>query len=344
MSVKVIIGNKHGSGSIYLGFMIMIIAFVAILVCINLFQLYTLNTQVQIISDAIADGSASAGLNMFSFDETRMRTAAERIFQENNKLLDNAFLSYTIQTTNEKDKDGNITNNKLITVEVYGRTEAFNSGLISSFTRNNADSSYSAKARSVVRAEVKIIQNTWITETLLSKGEYYELPFATTEYGKRNPNYTNWLIDYYLCPGYNPIYKKSEHSTITKANHLLYDYCKGMGIPGLVYGDFKNDLSIILSDLKTNQYSGFGTWTKFTSASTLQSNADAGRPTVIICETKLGQPEAYIVVPQKNALTTNQFAVAYANNTCSNYEIKDWEEFHASHQFVFAIGDIEDKA
>lgn len=336
MQIKNIIANKRGSGSIYLGFMIMIIAFVAILVCVNLFQLYTLNTQVQVISDAIADGSASAGLTMFAFDETEMRLAAEKIFDYNN-TLNGITLTYTIQAVEEKDSEGHTTNNKLITVEVLGRTEAFNSGLISAFTKNKHDDTYLAKGKSTVRAEVKVIQNTWITETLLKKGELYELPFATTDATNRNPNYTNWVIDYFLCPEYNPIYQKADNTSVTKANHFLYDYSMCMGIAGLVKSDFY-DLSLILEDLKTNQFFGYGTWTHYSSAAELQSNADTGRPTVIICETRHGQPEVYVVVPQKNSISSNQVAVAYANNTNSNYKIIEWNEFLSTHQYVFALG------
>lgn len=336
MQIRNLVANKRASGSIYLGFMIMIIAFVAILVCINLFQLYTLNTQVQVISDAIADGSASAGLTMFAFDETEMRLAADKIFQYND-TLNGVALNYTIQVVDEKDDEGHTTNNKLITVEVFGRTQAFNSGLISAFTKNQHDDTYLAKGKSIVRAEVKVIENTWITETLLNKGELYELPFATTDVNSRNPNYTNWVIDYFLCPQYNPIYQKAENTSITKANHFLYDYSKCMGIAGLVNGDFY-DLSGILSDLKTNQFHGYGTWTHYSSAADLQANADAGRPTVIICETRYGQPEVYVVVPQKNAISSTQVAVAYANNTNSNYEVIEWNYFLSTHQHVFALG------
>lgn len=336
MQIRNLVANKRASGSIYLGFMIMIIAFVAILVCINLFQLYTLNTQVQVISDAIADGSASAGLTMFAFDETEMRLAADKIFQYND-TLNGVALNYTIRVVDEKDDEGHTTNNKLITVEVFGRTQAFNSGLISAFTKNQHDDTYLAKGKSTVRAEVKVIENTWITETLLNKGELYELPFATTDVNSRNPNYTNWVIDYFLCPQYNPIYQKAENTSITKANHFLYDYSKCMGIAGLVNGDFY-DLSGILSDLKTNQFHGYGTWTHYSSAADLQANADAGRPTVIICETRYGQPEVYVVVPQKNAISSTQVAVAYANNTNSNYEVIEWNYFLSTHQHVFALG------
>ena len=331
---KSVLSSKRASGSIYLGFMIMIIAFVAILVCVNLFQLYTLNTQVQIISDAIADGSASAGLTMLSFDETKMRKAADDIFDYNN--LPGLFMTYSISVENEIDEEGTPTNNKLITVEVFGRKQAFNRGLISVFTNVVADNEYAAKGRSVVRAEVKTLENSWIEETLLKKPENYQLPFVPTEPKNRNANYVNWLIDYYLCPEYNPVYQKPDSAIFTRADWLLYDYITCMGITGMS-PEFRN-FSYILEDLKTNQPTGFGSWTRFNNAGDMQANAEQGKPTIIICETPLGLQEVYIIVPQKNRLQPGEFAAAYANNTNSNYEVMQWDDFCATHQHVFALG------
>lgn len=336
MRITSLLSDKKASGSIYLGFMIMIVAFVAILVCVNLFQLYTLNTQVQIISDAIADGAASAGLTMFSFDETKMREAANEIFKYNDSIsgLD---LNYSISVENEVDRNGHSTNNKLITVEVFGRKQAFNSGLIEAFTNADADNEYAAMGRAVVRAEVKTVENSWIDDTILKKPESYELPFAPTEIGKRNANYVNWLVDYYLCPAYNPVYQKPETSVITRADWLLYDYLVCMGIPGM-RADFGN-FSHVLEDLITNQPSAtFSNWVRFANVKDIQKNADAGKPTIIICETLHGQWETYIVVPQKNTLQDGEIAVAYANEKRSNYNVLNWNEFCKVHQNIFSLG------
>lgn len=323
--------EKDANGTLYLGIVIMIVAFVVVLVCVNLFQMYTTHARAQLICDTIADGAAVAGQTTNGYFVDRAISAAEEIFQKNK--IDGTLQNYSINITNDYDDNGQYTGYKLITVTYSLSTRAYGTSFLNNYSSNTLSSHYTANAKAVVKAKATIQQNTWITSSY-ALNPNAPLPFPTTTPGARAGGYATWLIDYHLCPQQNTIYTLGgDH----EAYCLLFDYLKCMAVP--VEG-WRNAASLrIMHNNYTSGIFDTSIWTEMNNPETIQMAADTGKPTIILCKENLtGDYQCYIVVPQKNAIAPGHITVAYANwFKCSNYDVLDWNDFCSKHSNIIAI-------
>lgn len=308
--------------------------------CINLFQLYGKHAKTQLICDAIADGAAVAGLTPAGFDETRMKEAARKIAEYNG--LTN--MDYTIDVDDEKDKHGNYTGNKLITVDIRIRGDYYGSQYL------GLTNHFSIKAHSVVRAEVDV------TNYSLLQTSYYDIsattpPFVTTTQGTRNPFFNKWLIGYYLCPQHNPIYVSQNE--VSHAHKLLYDYLLCTDTLPLLECD------ALMWPFYFTSPSPAGNWTQLTDAAEIQAAADAGETvilTVIPDDTKtaidglapfdsLSEEEAstlfysaklYLVIPSSSVMQEGCVHVAHANANPTNSMYIDIQNLGKNGKVYFA--------
>lgn len=325
--------EKRASGSVYLGLVLMIVAFVAVLVCVNLFQLYGVHTKAQLISDTIADGAAVAGRVNLTFDESIAKEMAKQIFDAN--ISENTDGSYTIDISEELDSWGRSTGYYLIKTSCTISANSYGHSFFLSSLGNDSEhkSSYTATANSTVRCKLAVTSDTY-----LKKSYYYEkdayLGFATTTSGNRFGGYVSWLIKYYLSPEYNPIYLSNDSAFNSMC--FLIDYYKCM--------DFETEYFAFDSIKELHQRIkayGIGDATLHSSATQIQMAADEGRPTVIVCRNKQNPEiyEFYVVVPQNAALLPNQIVVAHANGYNQNYQIIDWNDFCSNHTEIYAYSD-----
>lgn len=330
LAVKSTIGNKRAGVSIYLGVILMLIAFLVIAICINIFQMYSIDVRVQLICDVVADGSAIAGQTPLGFDEERTKMAADKIFGLNNTLSD-AELDYEIQITDEV-IDGSPTGNKLVSVQVFGRSNYFYTEILDFFDGKSdvLAKTFSVSAKSVVKAIVKTEITSVLTESYF-EGKRYQLPtvgIITTTPGNRLASYSTWLIDYYLCPEYNPIYQPSSPGA-AKSGHFLLDYLKHMGL----YSEPFSAESILSGDGQSFFLSYIAAFD--TNAASIQSKANAGEVMFFACRNnESGAAELYIVVPAKTNLDEGCIAVAYANSETNNYHVLKLDDFMATHSNV----------
>lgn len=323
--------EKDANGTIYLGIVIMIVAFVIVLVCVNLFQLYTTHTRAQLICDAIADGAAVAGQTSNGYFVDRAESAAEAIFQKNK--IDGTLQNYSISITNEYDDRGQYTGYKFVTVTYSLSTRAYATSFLNNYSSNALSGHYTANAKAVVKAKATIQQNTWITSSY-ALNPNAPLSFPTTVPGTRAGGYATWLIDYHLCPQINPIYTLGRDDDVYC---LLFDYLKCMAVP---VEDWRNAASIqIMHNNYTSGIFDTSLWTETNSPEALQMAADNGKPAIILCKENItGDYQCYIVVPQKNAIALGHIAVAYTNwFKCSNYDVLNWSDFCAEHSNIIAI-------
>lgn len=328
--------EKRGSGSVYFGIVLIIVAFIAMLVCINLFQLYGVHARAQLVSDTIADGAAIAGRTNLTFNESIAKEAAEEIFEANKQYIpDNSSISYTIDISEELNSQGASTGYYIIktsctlSVDTYGHN-FFLSSLGGEPTHKTK---YRATENSTVRCKLAVASDTFLDESYYYDREAY-LGFATSTSGNRFGGYVSWLIKYYLSPEYNSIYLSN--NTSFNSFCLLLDYYKCMGYD-IEHFDFN---SVKEFHWRLSNYNNSGAH-YYTSASQIQMAADQGKPTVIVCRNARSSEiyEFYIVVPQNTTLLPNQIVVAHANGFNQNYQIIDWNEFCDQHTEIFAFSE-----
>lgn len=323
--------EKRASGSVYLGLVLMLVAFVAVLVCVNLFQLYGIHTRAQLISDTIADGAAIAGCVNLTFDESIAKETAEQIFQAN--ISENTNGSYTIEVNEELDSWGQSTGYYIVKTTCTISAQSYGHSFFLSSLGNDSShkSSYTATASSTVRCKLAVTSNSY-----LKKSYYYEkdayLDFATTTSKNRTGAYVSWLIKFYLSPEYNPIYLSNDSAFNSMC--FLIDYYKCMGFE-TEYFAFD---SIKELHQRTKTFGIGNDATIHNTATSLQMAADEGKPTVILCRDKQNPEiyEFYVVVPQNNTLLPNQIVVAHANGYNQNYQIIDWNDFCSNHIEIYA--------
>lgn len=321
------LGNKQAGATVYLGVVLMLMAFLVITICINVFQMYSIDVRAQLISDAVADGSAVAGQTPLGFDDVRMRTAASKIFDLNNTLSD-ATLSYDIEVTDEI-VDGSYTGYKLVTVTVSGYSNYFYTDIVDFFdgSDDTMSEAFSVNAKSVVKAKAETTITNTLSQSFYENGRHLlpDVGIITTTPGNRLASYTTWLIDFYLCPEYNPIYQSTSSGT-SKNGHLLLDYLKHMGL----YSEPYSAESILTGPGRT-AFSSYAVSGDIT-ATEMQSKANSGEVVFIACrDVGTGAAEIYIVIPSKSALEDNCIAVAFANTAADNYKIINYEDFKTTH-------------
>lgn len=326
-SIRSIITNKQAGASVYLCVILMLMAFLVITICINVFQMYSVDVRAQLISDVIADGSAVAGQTPLGFDEARMLAAAETIFNSNNSI-DDITLDYNISVADEL-INGSPTGYKLITVTVSGRSNHYFTALIDFFKSSNEETpqSFDVHAKSVVRAKVENSAASVLQQSYYEGGRH-SLPavdITTTAPGNRIASYSTWLIEYYLCPEFNPIYQPGLSAT-PKSGHLLLDYLKHMGL----YSE-PHSAESILTGAGQAAFASYA-FNSNASASNIQAKANAGEVMFFVCRNaQTGAAEIYIVVPAKFDIGDGAIAVAYANQDTDNYKIIDLDTFKTTH-------------
>lgn len=322
--------NKKANATVYYCVVLMLMAFLVLTVCINIFRMYSMDVRIQLISDAISDGAAVYGQTPIGFDENRTIRAAEELFQINK--LDGINLSYDI-TVDDEIINGSNTGDKIVTVTVTGQADHIFTDFINflSDPNNPAPGTFQIKAKSVVKVDVMVEAGAALSQSYYEAGRH-DLPlgdFITTTPGNRNASYITWLMEYYLSPEYNPIYQPDGVTNATKGGHLLLDYIKHMGLSAEPYSP-----ESLVSGSGTAAYSSYS-FDQNATAAQIQEVADAGEIMFITCrDSASSDPEVYIVVPAKSILETNEISVAYANKTTDNYKVIDWDEFKATHTSI----------
>lgn len=326
-TIRAMVTNKQAGASVYLGVILMLIAFLVITICINTFQMYSVDVRAQLISDVIADGSAVAGQTPLGFDEVRMTAAAARIFSHNN-TFDDITLAYEISAADEI-VDGSPTGYKLITVVVSGHSNHYFTAIIDFFNGDDEDAvqSFDVYAKSVVKAKVGNSASSVLQQSYY-EGNRHNLPavdITTTTPGNRITSYSTWLMEYYLCPEFNSIYQPGLSAT-PKSGHLLLDYLKHMGL----YSE-PHSAESILTGPGQAAFASY-TFNSNASASDIQAKANAGEVMFFVCRnTQTGAAEIYIVVPTKSDIDDGAIAVAYANQETANYKVINLEAFKTTH-------------
>lgn len=323
--IRSVLCNKKAGASVYLGVVLMLLAFVVVTICINVFQMYSMDLQAQLISDCIADGAAIAGQTPLGFDESRALSAAQEIFDYNNCIQNNTYI-FNITITDET-ANGIATGDKLISVTVSGQSNYVFADILKSFTDDaeTINEDFAVRATSVVKAEAENAITSILMQSYFIGGRY-EIPVVdipTTSPGNRLSSYPTWLINYYLCPEYNSIYQPVGES---KAGHFLLDYLKHMGVYSRPY-----TAEQILTGDGANFFATYSI-SETTHPTQIQAKANAGEIVFIVCrDAATSEAEIYIVVPSHDQLSQSQITVAYANRETDNYKIIEWADFQNTH-------------
>lgn len=311
-----ILRSRKASAAVYLGIAIMLVALVAIIVCINYYSLYSTHLKAQLICDTIADGAAIAGQTVSGYDEDKVREVAEKLF-ENNKM-DGVQQTYTLEI-----KDVPNANEKLIVVEMKTEASFYGAKFL------DIGELFNANTRSVVQVKYSVIADTWIQESFYNRPND-KLTFAASIEGNRNASYINWLVEYYLNPEKNPLYLFQ--NSAPRSHYLIYDYIKCMGLKP---GDPKT-----LSEWKNyfaSQDAKDAGWIVGADPTALQAEAELGKPVLIIQTMKDGTENFFIVVPQRQVLPEGYIAVAYANHGTTNYKAMCWSDLLLDESSVIAV-------
>lgn len=292
---------KSGSGSTYLGIVVLLICFVASIVIMERFNLFYTQTKAQVIADSVSDGAALAGVNVGGFNSNDMKDMAYDIIDANK--VDNASLTYDIQVENEYDKRGVPNGNKLVTVNTEITKKYFVPNYLSYGDR------FKVSATAVVRVEAPSTYNAFLYQSFYTN-KNMTLPFATSSINHRDDGYVTWFINYYLSPEYNDLYKGRFGNTYTE--HFITDYMVCMGFNKTEcyqhgHGGWKNYLS-------SAQASTDG-WFKISNLSKAQQYADKGYAVVLV---KSESPSLSVVIPKQGNISSNEICIAYADQNNSN--------------------------
>jgi len=281
----------------------MMLCFIAVIVLTERYNLFTASTSTQLVSDAVADGSALAGVTPIGYDEDRMKDMAQQLISENH--IDGANISYDIDVESEYDNRGVPTNNKLVLVKVDTERDYFVPNFLSHGER------FIVTANSVVRVETPtsaagVLSRSFMTNYRMT------LPFATSSTGHRNGSYVTWFINFYLSPEYNELYKMN-HGT-TYQEQFITDYSVCMGFDKfkcyqIGNGGWRNYLA---SSSAENEG-----WFKCNNLTQAQAHADAGLPVVLI---QNDSPYLSVIVPSQGTLSSSEINVAVVGE--ENYNCK----------------------
>lgn len=273
---------KSGSGSTYLGVVMMLVAFTFIIVSLNLNRLYFMGVKTQVVIDAVVDGAAIAGSSEFGFDESAMQNAANDLVNYNQIAGVNT--DYTLNVEDEYDLRGNPTGNKIISGSLNLTEKYYMPQYLSLADR------FQTSRSAIVHVTVKTTSDGWI------QSSYYHtphatLPFYSTSEGHRNPAYVSWFIENYLNPQHNSIYKPS--ITTTHGHEFLFDYLKCMGLDN----NTPRTLLFWRFYLFSAERDG---WTRYPIQATrdIQQAANEGKAVIITQVTNDGETAIYVVVPE----------------------------------------------
>ena len=289
---------EAGNGSIIMGTVTMMLAFLSIIVIIEIFNIQFTHTKTQMLTDVIADGTAVAGNTYGGFDESRMEAVAQTLVERNGVADD---ISYTIIAEPERDELGQSTGNTIVTATVEATKEHLISGLLNEDT-------FTIQTSAEVWVGMKIGGGGWLDSSLAVNP--VPLPFETTQPGSRSGAYVTWFMNYYLVPDSNPVYDSSIYDV---GSYLLHDYLVCMG-----FGDVYPYRST--AEWYTLFSSSPSGWTKATSLSEIQASANNGKPVVMFFTNDSGVKDICLVVPTQGVVEHNQIATAHAGQSNWNYK------------------------
>ena len=324
------IKEKTASGSLYIGVTVMIVAYIAVLVCVNLYQLYSLNIKAQLICDTIADGAAVAGQITSGFDENLAKQKALDLYEANK--TDGMEHSYSIAI--ERQESGQYAGCMKIEVSYRISSNAFGINFLNSFSNENANSHYIATAKATAIAKTHTFSGSWLRESFLYNNEQpFPVGIEPTNPGNRNKFWTSIFIGNYLSPKDNPIYSQGNDLCVRR---LVYDYLMFHSVSDDVWKN-NESLSDIYTAYNSNLSDSNSQWSRVNSdPEEILSHVNEGKPTLILC--KYGEKyQCYIVSPEKN-LEVGQIAVAYTNESSrANFEKIDWQDFCDTHSDIIII-------
>lgn len=307
------IKNQRGSSSMMLCMSLTLLCCVAIIVVINLFQMYSLNIKAQTVCDSIADGAAVAGQNPTGFD----RDAAKKV--ANDLVVANNMGTAPVITFSEELSGGYPTGYELVTVNYKAKTRLYSAD---SFSVDQ----FTVSGHSVVRAEVPNDAENWIPRSFFRES-YREVPFTTTGAGKRNPAYVTWFIKYYLCPQYNPVYQPS--GVLSKGNEFIYDYLRCMGLSS-------TEITPLPSDQWLDYFVMSGGWHLETEVDAIKSAANSGQP-VVMLSIQGYDLDMCAVVPETSLTKADEIATAQAGLECWNSRNIDYEQLKKDADAVYVF-------
>jgi len=316
---------REGSGSVYIGTMVLFVAFAAGILIVEQFNLFNTATKTQIVTDALADGATIAAVNPSGIDEEILQNVAHDLIEQND--VGQAQLSYQISAAPEYDENSNKTGNTLVTAHVKADQPYYMPQYLIQEDR------FQSSATAVVRVETPTDSNGWITVSM-AENPNAVIPFATTSTEHRNSAYVTWFINHYLNPEYNKLYKAKTGADY--GNYFLYDYLMCMGFsPNSCVSRSADEWANYFFD--TGRTSADG-WFYGKDPSSIQAAANEGKVVVVVQrERERGNVVLSIGMPAQGALKNTELAIAGAGKENSNYKRVEFETLFAEFDTVIVI-------
>lgn len=307
------INFRKGNASGYIGLSLVLLSYIGLICIVALFSAFFTQTKVQMLTDVVMDGATVAGNLPSGFNKDIMESKAYEILEKNE--IENIVIE-DIKVEAEQDGNGTPTGSTIVSGTLSADIEMYAPIYL------DYDARFKTTASAVIRIDPITNEEGLLSENFIHC-EGALPPFATTSPGHRNSAYVTWIMNYYLNPENNLLYRSGVNE------FFIYDYLMCMGFS-------EEEMRVGSSDSLKQTLKKFLTgeeWTKTTEYEEIISAANAGKPVLIV------NTENYlmsVVMPVQGIKGEHEIPTAFVGEERWNYKNISIESLINSEK-VFAV-------